>query len=172
MAVGVNGEPTRLIPAADGQGEVRPLTDHAAGSLNEAMSTLKLYSDDRQALMHSLIATSRADGNVSMIEQVFIEGVMEVLELQPDVRVALRAMLMGDAPLPANAEEFLVEDYDTRLQIFERSLDLALADQEMHPQEHQHLERLIRRLALKHADQDRLWKQAMTALRAPESATS
>lgn len=125
------------------------------------MITPSTPHDSRLLLV--LIAASRADGAVSLLERVFIEDMMVSMSLPHDMQERYRRMLYGELPLPALTEGPL-PTYPHRLDLFRKGLELAFSDGILHPGEKQTLDGLAETLELTPQDREAAWHQACEAV--------
>lgn len=123
------------------------------------MFRLDALDPSDRILLWTLVGVARADGNVAPLEATFIEKAMDVLGLDPDGRLLVRATLLGDSPLPALDPEAAVAP-ERRLRLFEDAVQLAFADGDVAASERPRLDRLISALGIARADSDRVWEAA------------
>lgn len=122
-----------------------------------AMLSLDALPDSDRYLLWTLLRTALADGKVTPVEATFIDKSMDVLGLDPASQEHVRAMMLGQEPVP---DATAAAPPDRRLEIFKDTVLLAYSDGVLDERERGRLERLITALELDRAECDAIWRQA------------
>ena len=122
------------------------------------MRTLQVITDEERFLLWTMVHTALADGEVSPVEQAFIENLMKAMTISAEDRHLVREMLNGTATPPPVPDRLYTPDYQRQAEIFREAVELAWADGVFDDREKAVIVRLVAVLDLDHEDAERIWR--------------
>ena len=122
------------------------------------MRTLQVITDEERFLLWTMVHTALADGEVSPVEQAFIENLMKAMTITAEDRHLVRSILNGTATPPPVPDRLYTPDYQRQAEIFREAVELAWADGVFDDREKAVIVRLVAVLDLDHEDAERIWR--------------
>lgn len=116
------------------------------------MSGAPSTEDGVQPGLRALVALAKADGVLSPVEVMCIEHAMEGFELDEAERQRVRELLEEGTPAPSLPTRTELPDPETRRSVFERTVEVAMSDLDLDPQERELLQEFARVLELDDAE--------------------
>ena len=123
------------------------------------MLSLDALPDSDRFLLWTLLQTALADSSVAPVEAIFIEKAMDVLGLDPASQQQVRAMILGQAAVPA-LDPAALPAPERRVELFRDTVYLAYSDGVITESERGLLTRLAQALELERVQFDEIWTTA------------